>query len=337
VFLVLALVLVALAACGGDDDDAENGSPTVTPVVTNPGNAITPPPVSTGDGSGPEPFGRIAFYSFRDDREGENACTDCNQNIFVMNPDGSDQTRLTDDQADDYEPDWSPDGTKIAFASAREGSVHVFVMNADGTDQVQLTPSPGGYLSPRWSTDGTRIALSQSGTLMVMNADGSDLRTIFEPQPEDQSEPCRGPGFPGGWSPDSKRVTYYSASVSRQLAEICIVDVDTGEIEVVVQEPPAVHAEPVWSADGRYLAYRSIRGENSDIYTFDLETREERRLTDVPEVDAEPEFSPDGEWIAFVSYRAYPNSDVYIMRKDGSDVRRLTDDPAKDTYPVWTE
>ena len=339
-FTLLAPLFLLAAACSGDDDAGATPGPgasqTEGPRETAPGNAVTPPAVETGDAGGPEPFGFLAFYSFRGGDDDPETVGD--QEIYTMNVDGSDQANISNHEADDFEPDWSPDGTRIAFASLRDGGqAHIFVMDADGGNVVKLTGQNGGYLSPRWSPDGQSIALSRSGTIMVMNADGSGLREVFQPQLEETAEPCHGPGFPGGWSPDGKRITYYSASASRQTGEICIVDAATGEIEAVVVEPVAIHAEPVWSPDGRYLAYRSIRGDNSDIYVYDLEEKKETRLTDVPELDAEPEWSPDGEWIAFVSYRDYPNSDIYLMRKNGSDVRRLTTDPAKDTYPIWTD
>jgi len=304
-----ALLLTVLAACGSD----ENGGPAATD--------------RPGGGQGPEPFGTIAFYAFRDG----------NQEIYSMDVDGSNQKNLTNNPGQDFEPDWSPDGKQIVFASDREGGdVHLFILNRDGSEVRKLTKGSGGYLSPRWSPDGKRIALSRSGTIMVMDADGANLKTVFEPEAEENAALCKAPGFVGGWSPDSTHITYYSASVSRQLAQVCTIAEDGSDLKVVVSEPAGLHAEPVWSNDGRFLAYRSIRSENHEIYVVDLETGEDRRLTDAPEVDAEPEWSPDDQWIAFVSYREYPNSDIYIMRKDGSDVRRLTTDPAKDTYPIWT-
>ncbi len=306
-----ALLLATLAACGSDG----NGSP-----------AASNGPSGAAGGGGPEPYGTIGFYSFRDG----------NQEIYSMDVDGGNQKNLTNNPAQDFEPDWSADGEQIVFASDREVDVHLFVMNKDGSDVRKLTKGSGGYLSPRWSPDGKRIALSRSGTIMVMDADGSNLKTVFEPELEEKAALCKAPGFVGGWSPDSTHITYYSASVTRQLAQVCTIAADGSDLKVVVSEPAGLHAEPVWSNDGRFLAYRSIRNDNHDIHVIDLESGEDRRLTDVPEVDAEPEWSPDDQWIAFVSYRDYPNSDIYIMRKDGSDVRRLTTDPAKDTYPIWT-
>ena len=321
------MVLPAAGCGGGEAEDAE----TTTPSTTDPSNGTpttdegTSPTVTPRRGDGPEPSGRIAFYSFRDG----------NEEVYVMNPDGSEQVNLTNDPAADYEPDWSPDGEQIAFVSDREGGPHIYVMNADGTNVHPLTQGSGGYFSPRWSPDGRRIALSRNGTLMVMDADGSSLRTVMAPEPEETAALCRAGGFVGGWSPDNQHITYYSASVTRGIFQVCVIGVDGSEPEVIVSEPPGLHAEPVWSSDGRSLAYRSVRAENHDVYVIDLETREERRLTDDPYLDGEPEWSPDDQWIVFKSYREFPNSDIYIMRRDGSDVRRLTTDPDSDVYPVW--
>src|SRR6266581_4100632 len=67
--------------------------------------------------------GRIAFARTVPGTHGE---------IFVMNPDGSGQANLTNNPARDFDPAWSPDGTRIAFASERDGNGDIFVMNADG-------------------------------------------------------------------------------------------------------------------------------------------------------------------------------------------------------------
>jgi TolB protein len=56
-----------------------------------------------------------------------------------MNADGSNQTNLTNDPAPDTDPTWSPDGTKIAFISTRNGNQDIYVMNADGSNQTNLT------------------------------------------------------------------------------------------------------------------------------------------------------------------------------------------------------
>ena len=85
--------------------------------------------------------GKIAFESSRDG----------NFEIYVMNADGSNQTRLTNNPARDTEPRWSPDGTTIAFVTDRDGNPEIYVMDADGSNEINLTNNPGLFdLGPSW-------------------------------------------------------------------------------------------------------------------------------------------------------------------------------------------
>jgi dipeptidyl aminopeptidase/acylaminoacyl peptidase len=90
---------------------------------------------------------RIAFTSTRD----------LNEEIYVMNAeDGSEQTRLTNNNTSDTHPSWSPDGTKIAFTSTRDGNFEIYVMNAeDGSEQTRLTNNNVIDRFPDWNTAAT--------------------------------------------------------------------------------------------------------------------------------------------------------------------------------------
>jgi Tol biopolymer transport system component len=149
---------------------------------------------------------RIAFSSNRDG----------NDEIYVMNADGSNPIRLTHDVHSNQAPDWSPDGSKIVFQSNRTGNLQIWVMNADGTGLMQLTNTQGCTRSgdPTWSPDGSKIAFAsdrdfptddcndlERGILQVfvMNADGTNQVSLTSLPGESGS-----PGW--GWTKDEHAI-----------------------------------------------------------------------------------------------------------------------------------
>ena len=252
-----------------------------------------------------------------------------------MNADGSAERNLTNNGSDDFDPDISRDGSRIAFVSDRSGPTSIYVMNSDGST-VEKVPNTEGALSPRWSRDGSSLAFSSGGSLYVTDFEAGDLRLLMKAQNEAAAAPCRAGSFPGGWSPDDERIAYYAASVSRSIGQVCAVGVDGEGVEVLAAAPDAYLVEPAYSPDGSLLAYRAIVDGQYDIWLLDVRSGERTNITDDTDLDIEPSWSPDGAWIAFGAYRqGSPNCDIFVMRPDGSDVRRLTEDPAKEANPVW--
>jgi len=102
---------------------------------------------------------------------------DGNDDIFIISPDGSGQSRLTTEPANDYSPRWSPDGSRLVFVSDRDGNEEIYVMNADGSGQARLTDSPARDAAPRWSADGATIDFrsDRDGSMMSysMRPDGN--------------------------------------------------------------------------------------------------------------------------------------------------------------------
>ena len=85
-----------------------------------------------------------------------------NAEIYVMNPDGSNETNLTNNTDHDEYSAWSPDGTEIAFRSDRDGNREIYVMNSDGSNVRRLTNNAARDQDPSWSPDGLRIAFASN-------------------------------------------------------------------------------------------------------------------------------------------------------------------------------
>ena len=126
---------------------------------------------------------RIAFRSERDGHFIND--TGITSEIYVMDADGGNEHRLTVNRRYDWQPTWSPDGNRIAFAADRKGEFEnfdIYVMEADGGNQRRLTKHGSYDDSPSWSPDGKRLAFTSyrdgNGEIYVMDADGDNERNL---------------------------------------------------------------------------------------------------------------------------------------------------------------
>jgi WD40 repeat protein len=195
--------------------------------------------------------------------------------IYVMEADGSNQVRLTD-QAYDNAPDWSPDGARIAFTSSRDGATDIWVVNADGSGAVNLTASGQTEGSPSWSPDGQWIAFSRDWEIWIMNADGTGQVRLTND------------GFIDGapaWSPDGALIAFTSNRDG--VNEIYVMAPDgSGLTRLTHNDRSDTH--PTWSRDGQRLAAESASG-TTGILVFD---RDGSGATLVPNTTS-PSWGPD--------------------------------------------
>jgi Tol biopolymer transport system component len=170
-----------------------------------------------------------------------------NVDIYVVDVDGSNLSRLTTADGWDYQPAWSPDGSRIAYVHNTDGNDDIWMMNADGSNAVRLTDDPAFDLEPAWSPDGTRIAFASNragnNEIYVMNADGSD-----------RSRLTREDAFDGGpvWSPDGSQIAFAS---DRDGPGIYVMGSDGSGVRRLTRDEQVGPLEATWSPDGSRIAY----------------------------------------------------------------------------------
>ena len=241
----------------------------------------------------------------------------CNDEIYVINADGTGLQRLTRNAVPDGHPVWSPDGGRVAFLRWREGPAwNIYVMNADGSGRRKLTSTPRRQGEPAWSPDGEKIAFSApagrlgAADVFVINADGSGLRNVTNTVTT---------SFDFSWSPDGRQIAYIELRLPGPRAPVYVVNADgTGKRRLT--RPLAVDlGSPSWSPDGRALAFIGVGG----IYTVHADGTGLRNLTGR---GYGPKWSPDGRRILFASGRD-GGTDLFVMNADGSGQRNLTHTP----------
>ncbi|MFA5835281.1 MAG: cohesin domain-containing protein [Bacteroidota bacterium] len=259
---------------------------------------------------------KIVFYSKRDG----------NTEIYTMNPDGTNQTRLTNNGTDDYSPSWSPDAKKIVFASDRDGNGEIYIMNPDATQQIRLTNNSASDGSPVISPDGTKIAFTSyrdgNGEIYVMNINGTNpINLTNHPNPNE--------GDPS-WSPDGKKLAF--ASWRNGTADIYVMNADGSNVTQLTHG--IWGGQTSWSPDGSKILY------NYQLYVAVMNS-DGSNQTNILTLGCCPgpslgSWSPDGSKIVFSTDRLVGNWEIYTCNANGSNLVRLTTSDSTDIGGSWS-
>jgi Tol biopolymer transport system component len=250
------------------------------------------------------PPSRIVFET---DRDG-------NSEIYSMDPNGFDVTRLTTSPAVDTVPSLSPDGSLIAWQRGGD----VWLMNSDGTNQHPLT-TDGRSGAPAFSPDGTKIAFQRDPAgdmaitydIWVMYADGTGQTNLVTAAGNDRG---------ATWSPDGTKLAFDSdRSGSR---DIYTMNADGTSQARLAWNSPQIDSDPDWSPDGQKLVFVSGRGGGGTVVSIWSANADGSggalNVTNATIFDADPAWSPDGTRVVFTRDSGGQTFDLHAADADGT-------------------
>ncbi len=188
--------------------------------------------------------------------------------IWTLPAEGGDAARITKNGSAEYSPSWSPDGSKLAYTTDRNGNLDVCLYDTKAKVETVLTDDSSDETNPRFAVSGQLLAYVRAG--------GSAPGLYVLPFPKDAmpkpSDAVRvGPGYGVGfydWSPDGRWLVY-SRRDSTGTSDLWIVS-SVGGTPINVTRYPGVNTSPQWSRDGRHIVFLSNRNNPPGLSTFNL-------------------------------------------------------------------
>ncbi len=226
---------------------------------------------------------------------------DGNAEIYIMNPDGSEQVNLTQHRASDYDPVWSPSGEQILFVSDRNGRKDLYLMKADGTNVHKVFRKLVGREYPTWSPDGKQLAYHRF-----------DKLAIYIAPSDGKKEEKLANGLWPAWSPDGSEIAFVADEEFALVAEgnlkaanprIQFINLQTSEENILLPGEKLMFG-PAWSPNSTQIAFSWIK------------------LDAIPVEDL------------LAGKNAGDTLAVYIVNRDGSGLKQVVD--AKTSAPVWS-
>lgn len=334
--VLLAYVAVAQFA-GGSNDGSTTGAqatqttPPATATLAAPGIVATAPsptvPLPTATATptlnptatavpatptiAPTPVPLIAFSGTR------GSSTDPGTlEIYVMDGNGENRKLLITGAEDDWLPNWSPNGARIAWIAKRDGNDELYVADSDGGDARRLTDDAADDRFPTWSPNSRRIVVARGPAtnedLFVIDADTGETLRLTENNAYD--------GY-AAWSPDGLQLAWTSGVTGN--SEIFVMNADGSNVRQLT-ESSANDYNPSWSPDGQRIVFVSDRNGSFDLFSMRADGSDTRRLTTESSDELTPVFSPDGSTIAFLRVTD-AGSQLAVIPTGGGTARTLAD------------
>jgi Tol biopolymer transport system component len=263
--------------------------------------------------------------------------------IYTMNIDGTNPTRLTNSPQDKDAPMWSPvpiGGVyKISFLKETSNNIfNIFTIDADGSNEQQIThfTTSGVYVGipAFWSPDGTKLLFVKNNDIYVINADGTNEQNLTNSSI---------PEIFATWSPNGK-IAYSGVSQVTNSFDIFLRETDSnGNVNITNLTNTSNNEDellPTWSPDGNKILFLKRFGPNIgdpvDVFEIDISQQlyNLRQITTSGDIDESwPAFySPDGTKILFLK-----NGDIYVIDNlNNPNPKNLTNSHEQESFPTWT-
>ncbi|MFN8674552.1 MAG: hypothetical protein U0457_21030 [Candidatus Sericytochromatia bacterium] len=271
-----------------------------------------------------------SFITFESDRDGNNE-------IYKMNEDGSNQTRLTfTPDIYEYNAKWSPNKDKVLFVGENytTGDEEVYVMNADGSNLINLTNNPNeDDYAPVWSYDGSKIIytseINTKSEIFIMDANGNNKQNITNIPLTRDREPSV--------SPNGDKIVFRSDRDGNN--EIYSMNLDGSNLVNLTQDSASNDTEPKWSPDGNNIIFLSNKANtastNTNIWIMNPDGTNKRQITF--QNDNNAIWSPDGSKIAYNRIFSSSDKDIKIVDlANNNQVKTIINSSSKEVLSDWT-
>jgi len=269
--------------------------------------------------------GQIAFVS---DRNGM-------PQIFILNLDGSELVQVTSINEGACQPEWSPDGSLLAYITPCYGNSEVyegasiFVVNIETGDTDQVSTLGSGDYDLAWSPVGDQMAFTslQTGRPQIFIYDFASGETH---RLMNNTMVNRMPV----WSPDGSQIVFVTPNPDNNRPTLFSVDsAGTGSPKTILRSVFRETFRPAWSPTGDMIIFDL--GENGQIGSKQLQNNQYETIDTALEILENPGFSPDAQWLVFNGIMDTPGQDIFLMLQTGESLMRLTDSPANEYQPAW--
>lgn len=267
---------------------------------------------------------------------------DGSQDLWTVDSDGENLRRLTRERAEEgghpivLSPAWSPDGSRVAYASYRTGLPRIYELNLDtGRERAIPTPRAGDYITPTYHPDGERLVFAvngggESGLYQYDLAADCCFERLTEGRWEDISP---------SYAPDGSRLTFNSNRLGSGAPQVYIMEEGNAGRPTIISphlyERPGYYTSPEWSPSGDRVAFhgRIDRRGRHHILVTEVGGRNTVQLTQDGN-NEDPSWAPDGRHLVYVGERSWGYG-LFVVNVETGTTRTLVSGMQVKT-PSWS-